>query len=79
MSLSHFDALNKVAAAVVTVAVESVSSSFSVIIVVGIKINFVMEAMESVFFSLCSRILVVAFVFVVVLHPPSRPLSHLDE
>ena len=47
MSSSHSDALNKVAAVVVTVAVASVSSYFSAIIVVGVEINFVMEAVEA--------------------------------
>ena len=47
MSSSHSVALNKVAAAVVIVAVESVPSSFSAIIAVGIEITFVMEAVGS--------------------------------
>ena len=78
MSSSHSDAQTEVTAAVVTVAVESVSSSFSAVIVVGAKIAVVMVAVESVSSSFSANFFLV-FVVVVVFYPPFRLLSHLDK
>ena len=55
MSSSHSDSQTEVNADVGTVAVESVSSSFSAVIVVGVKIAVVLVAVESVTSSFCLR------------------------
>ena len=77
MSASHSDAQTEVAVAVVAVDVESAPSSFSAVIVVGAKIAAVMVAVESVASSFSAMFIFVFFV--VVLRPPFRLLSHLDE
>ena len=76
MSSSHSGAQTEVTVAVVTVAVESVSSSFSSVIVVGVKDAVVMVAVESVSSSFSA---VFVFVLVVVLHSLFRLLSRLNE
>ena len=63
MSLSHSDALIRVAASVVTVALESVSSSFSAMTVVGIETNFAMEDVEYVASSFADVYLLLFFCF----------------
>ena len=75
VSSSHSDAQNEKAAAVVTVAVESVSSSFSAVVVIGVEsVAVVIVAVESASSSF-PAVLVVGAPVVVVLSAVESMLS----